>query len=698
MAQEIDVKIKVDTNSAVTNVDKLGNAFENTAQEAQHAQEVFNKAGKGVEVEQSLAGLRALKRELKNTAVGTDEFKKLYNQIDDLEDKLKSAKNTSADMIDTLANAGGPIGLLGQGINSVKVATQSFGGALKATGIGLVVALVGGLVAAFSENESAMKKLEPIMEGMRKAFQGIFRAVEPIFDIFVDLATDALPYVTQGIGMVYSSLMAFFTLIKEVGTGAMQILEGIFTMDTDKISSGLDSVTGSFAKTADSYTSSMKRFADGSKELTAAEKEALEKQKEKAEKEKELREKNLKDAAEKRRKLIEQDKKALEEALSNELLTFEQRRKLVADDHLISKEDRKKFNDEINKDERKANEEHKKAIDDLNKKYDDIKLNREADTAVKKEELLYNNAKKEIEALAKTETEKNELLLKLEAEHTINKAAAVEADNQAIRDLKQRYADEQAQKDADTEVEKEELDYQKRLAEIEKIEGHETEKAALIEKLNKDHQDRLLVAGKTDAEKQIALEKAKKDAKIKFAKDTVDNLATIANALFGQSRAGIAVQKAIALTQIGIDTATAISNAIPASIKAGAEAGKVAGPAAAVVTPAVTFSTYLSLAATIASNVMKAKQVLSSGGGGGSVGGGASAPAPAMPSAAPSAPTAIETPTALTPSANVLQSSGINQLASTLGGQAPIKAYVVGKDVSTQQSLDRNIVNTATLG
>jgi len=697
MAQEIDVKIKVDTNSAVTNVDKLGNAFENTAQEAQHAQEVFNKAGKGVEVEQSLAGLRALKRELKNTAVGTEEFKKLYNQIDNLEDELKSAKNTSADMIDTLANAGGPIGLLGQGINSVKVATQSFGGALKATGIGLVVALVGGLVAAFSENESAMKKLEPIMEGMRKAFQGIFRAVEPIFDIFVDLAADALPYVTQGIGMVYSSLMAFFTLIKEVGTGAMQILEGIFTMDTDKISSGLDSVTGSFSKTADSYTDSMKRFADGSKELTAAEKEALEKQKEKAEKEKELREKNLKDAAEKRRKLIEQDKKALEEALSNELLTFEQRRKLVADDHLISKEDRKKFNDEINKEERKANEEHKKAIDDLNKKYDDIKLNREANTAVKKEELLYNNAKKEIEALAKTETEKNELLLKLEAEHTINKAAAIEADNQAIKDLKQRYAEEQAQKDADTEVEKEELDYQKRLAEIAKIEGHETEKAALIEKLNKDHADRLLVAGKTDAEKQIALEKAKKDAKIKFAKDTVDNLATIANALFGQSRAGIAVQKAIALTQIGIDTATAISSAIPASIKAGQAAGAAAGPAAAVVTPAVTFSTYLSLAATISSNVMKAKQVLSSGGGGGTPSP-STPPTPAAIPTMPTTPTAIETPTALTPSANVLQSSGINQLASTLGGQAPIKAYVVGKDVSTQQSLDRNIVNTATLG
>jgi hypothetical protein len=98
----------------------------------------------------------------------------------------------------------------------------------------------------------------------------------------------------------------------------------------------------------------------------------------------------------------------------------------------------------------------------------------------------------------------------------------------------------------------------------------------------------------------------------------------------------------------------------------------------------------------IASNVMKAKSILSSGGGGGTP----SPSTPPTPAAipTPSTPTAIETPTALTPSANVLQSSGINQLASTLGGQPPIKAYVVGKDVSTQQALDRNIINTATLG
>ena len=50
------------------------------------------------------------------------------------------------------------------------------------------------------------------------------------------------------------------------------------------------------------------------------------------------------------------------------------------------------------------------------------------------------------------------------------------------------------------------------------------------------------------------------------------------------------------------------------------------------------------------------------------------------------------------PQFNVAGSAGVNQIASTLANQPPIKAYVVGKEVSTQQSLDRNIVKNATLG
>jgi membrane protein involved in colicin uptake len=277
-------------------------------------------------IEGSISELKALKRQLRDTAAGSEEFKKLYNQIDDLEDKIKSSRNASADWIDSLEQAGGPLGMLGAGLNSAKVATQSFGGALKATGIGLIVSLLGGLVAAFSENEGAMKKLQPVLDGLKKIFQGVFRAVEPLFDTFVDLATQALPYVTKGIGMVYSAMMAYFTFIKESGGGVMKILKGIFTLDADAITAGIDQVGGSFKKTQTAYTDSMKRFSEGSKELTKREKEemekreedrkkALEKQQENERKAKELKEKKAKEEADRLQKIKDEaNKEAIKQA------------------------------------------------------------------------------------------------------------------------------------------------------------------------------------------------------------------------------------------------------------------------------------------------------------------------------------------------------------------------------------------------
>jgi len=92
-----------------------------------------------VNAEPSLKQLRELKKQLKETAAGSAEFKKIANEIDDLEDKLKGAKAGAADWIDTLENAGGPLGLLGKGLNNTKVAFSSFNTALKASVIGIIV-------------------------------------------------------------------------------------------------------------------------------------------------------------------------------------------------------------------------------------------------------------------------------------------------------------------------------------------------------------------------------------------------------------------------------------------------------------------------------------------------------------------------------------------------------------------------------
>ena len=56
--------------------------------------------------------------------------------------------------------------------------------------------------------------------------------------------------------------------------------------------------------------------------------------------------------------------------------------------------------------------------------------------------------------------------------------------------------------------------------------------------------------------------------------------------------------------------------------------------------------------------------------------------------------------TAQAPAFNIVGASPENQLAKVINDQTkqPVKAFVVANDVSSQQALDRNIVNKASLG
>jgi hypothetical protein len=309
-------------------------------------------------IEGSIGQLKALKKELKGVDVGTEEFKKLYNQIDDLEDKIKSAKNKSSDWIDSLEQAGGPIGLLGASINKAKVATQSFGGALKATGIGLVVSLVAGLAAAFNDNEKAQKKLQPLLDGLQKIFAGVFAVVEPLFNTLVDLAVSALPMVSKAFGVVYSSVTAVFQSLGALGSAIKKLLSGDFSGAWKDAKS---SVTD-FGK---HYDEANKRFEDGSKELTKTQKDELDKRKEDEKKHQEELAKKQKDAndkAKEERKRVAEEKKKEEEDRRNAEQSLE---KKYLDDlqNLNAKSDQEKLDlqkqrdlDEINNLNTTANE------------------------------------------------------------------------------------------------------------------------------------------------------------------------------------------------------------------------------------------------------------------------------------------------------------------------------------------------------
>jgi hypothetical protein len=66
----------------------------------------------------------------------------------------------------------------------------------------------------------------------------------------------------------------------------------------------------------------------------------------------------------------------------------------------------------------------------------------------------------------------------------------------------------------------------------------------------------------------------------------------------------------------------------------------------------------------------------------------------------PTAGTGAQSTQQATPSFNIVGSSETNQLADAIAGQTqePIQAYVTSNDVTSAQSLDRNIVQEAGLG
>jgi hypothetical protein len=249
-------------------------------------------------IEPSLKALRELKKQLKETAAGSDDFKKVSKSIKEMEDALEESKAGAKGFVDMLEEAPGPVGGLARGFRQLEISTKSFGLALKATGIGLLVAAVGGIAAAFSQVEGAGKKLEPLMIGLEKIFGGIVEVFTPLLDAFLEMALKALPYITKGIGIFYSSLVGLFTLIKEVGTGAGKILKGIFTLDFDSLKEGYDQLSGSWDKTVKSFTDSMGRYEAGTQKMTKTEKANLEE-----------RTKNRQDALDKQLKMMEtQDK------------------------------------------------------------------------------------------------------------------------------------------------------------------------------------------------------------------------------------------------------------------------------------------------------------------------------------------------------------------------------------------------------
>jgi hypothetical protein len=242
-------------------------------------------------IQPTIAQLKELKKQLK-LAADPAEFKRLSQQIKDVEDALEEAKVGAKSFVDQLEEAPGPVGAIATGFRKLEIATKSFGAAFKAIGIGLIVSAVAGIAAAFSKSEEAVKKFEPLMIGLEKILNGVLEALMPLIDGFIDFATTALPYVSQAFKVAYSAMTSFLQGLGKLGSAVVKFIKGDFTGAWEDAKS---SVTD-FGKR---YDEAAARFEVGTKKITKTQKENLDKQAkdrdDAAEKAKQQREAELKE-------------------------------------------------------------------------------------------------------------------------------------------------------------------------------------------------------------------------------------------------------------------------------------------------------------------------------------------------------------------------------------------------------------------
>jgi hypothetical protein len=612
-------------------------------------------------IEPTIANLKILKKQLKETAAGSDEFNKISAQIRDMDDAIKDASASSDDFAGYLENASGPLGMLGKGIRGAEKSFSSFNAVLKTSIIGILVAAIGGLVAAFSQSETAMKKLQPLFIAMEKILGGIFKAFEPVLDAFIEMAVSALPYITKGIGMFYSGLYSLFTLVKNVGVSAGKILKGIFTLDFDALKEGAAGIKDAFTSVGATFDATYKRFEEGTKLQTKTEKENAEE-----------RAKNAKDAADKKKaadekaaadaeKLRQDNLKKAESANAVELEAFKatltEREKAEYEAGIKLAEQRKTLAEAGRTDMTAIEEQYRITLADIKKKYDD-------EEAKKKEE----QDKKDVENLKKKlEDERGILLTGLQAkfEDLDRENARLEFDfEQDLERLKQ-------QRDILSQQEQTELQNTE-LTEFQKTE------------IRKKYAD----ARKGITDQEIATEKAAAQAKqdINMAYlQLFEQFGNVLGQVAGKNKAlaiaGVVISQAAAIGQIVAQTGIANAKAVAASpLTFGAPWVLIN-----------TISAGLSIASTIAGAVKSIQQINSaasaagvSGGGGGS----ANTAAPSLPKVSSASAPQIQTGGGMNPT---------QQIGETIAGaQKPLKAYVVSGDISSQQALDRRTNRAAT--
>ncbi len=215
------------------------------------------------------------------------------------------------------------------------------------------------------------------------------------------------------------------------------------------------------------------------------------------------------------------------------------------------------------------------------------------------------------------------------------------------------------------------------------IAGFRSEQLTNINSLERERQDLIEEAKEKDldyyaeaAEAAIKSEEEKKKAKEAATANAIEQDKRTLGSIIQLAGEGSAVGKAAAVAQVTMGGIEGVQNAYKT-----AQASPITALFPAY--PVIQAGLAAAFAGVQLKSILATKRPSLSGGGGG----GGSASSPRVPKSTP-------------PAFNVVGASETNQLAQSIGQdeKQPVKAYVVSNEVSDAQALDRNIVESASIG
>jgi hypothetical protein len=630
MAQEVEVKVKVETGEATANVTKLGDSFSK------------------------------LDSSVKKTQEKTTDYGKQILQSGQLTQKLSQATGGLSDAF---------VGAV-KGIDLTNLSLKGMKTAIMSTGVGLLVIALGELITILADFFSSEKKSEQALNSMTSA---------------LDAQSDAFDRVSSSAQFANEINMKY---AKANGASKEEL-----------------------KKTNDAYLASEKKRIEEELKLLEIENLAV------------LQNDNLNE--EDRAKALEKVNENIKKLQGLKIKNVRDTINADADFYAQQKETEKQATDKANEkkkaDAEKAKQERQQQLDalkNLEKKYTDEIENLTDKTEQEKLARQKERAIEELDAIKLTAKEKAKARELIEADFRQKQLDLDKAHSDKVIALQQKLEDDKATLTATTEEQKLALSQEKAMKQLEvdlaNINATETEKEnakkLLRESFDLQNKEAKIKKDEAEREEEIAMVELRledeavsfenkkqlildrealllqdknltESEKLKIEKDTADASKKIDEeqynakvALLQSTSQALSQASDIIGKETGAGKALAIASALMNTYQ-GISAGVKLGYPQAI--PAVAMASLTGFAAV--KNIMSVKVPKSSGSAGG-----------ASMSTPPSAP----------PSINVVGASPTNAIAETIANQSqqPIKTFVVANDVTTQQALSRNIVESATLG